>query len=69
MIVKIQLPLAGDMSQALVYDGNRSLNTLIPVTDSLLEAMDGRPKVYFRVSCDEDQKRLSVLAEVADQEW
>lgn len=69
MIVKVQLPIAGDMSQALVYDEKRSIQTFIPVTASLLEAMDGRLKVYFRVSCDEEQKRLLVEAEIESQEW
>jgi hypothetical protein len=49
MIVKVQIPLAtsGPISEALIYDESRTIEALLPVTDDLLEAMDGQPKAFF----------------------
>jgi len=51
MIVKVQIPLAGSdaqaMGEALIYNEGRTIEALLPITDDLLEAMDGEPKAFF----------------------
>lgn len=48
MIVKVQLPIGGNMevNPALVYDRDRSFQRYVPVGD-VAERMQDRPKAYF----------------------
>lgn len=51
MIVKVQIPLAGSdpqaMSEAFVYNRDRSIEAMLPITEELLVVMDGEYKAFF----------------------
>lgn len=47
MIVKVQLPLAGAMTHALVYNKDRSYNKMLLITPALEEKMGGEKLAYF----------------------
>lgn len=64
-VVKIQLPIAGDLSKALIYNEDRSINFLWPVED-VQDIMDGRPKVYFFATIDQEGV-VTIESEVRDQ--
>lgn len=53
MIVKIQTPLSSNVPRkewvALVYNEDRSKEFDIAISDELVQAMKGRPKVFFSV--------------------
>ncbi len=72
MIVKIQRPLAGDLSNLLVYDKERTFELLVPVMSSegkwLLNCMRDKPKIYCVVQVDKDRvARINHI--MADQDW
>lgn len=65
-VFKFQLPQAGDMGQALVYNRDRSIQLFKPV-EAVAEDMKGRPKAFFR--CFYVAGMLVVDHEVADPGW
>lgn len=66
-VLKIQVPIAGDMTKALIYNQDSSINFLWPVED-VEDIMDGRLKAYFLATIDQDGK-VSIEGEVEGHEW
>lgn len=70
MIVKVQIPLAGD-PQVFVYNEDRSVEVLWPYTKELRRDlrrhMGDRPKAYFDAYIK--NKTLYLDRVVADQPW
>lgn len=60
-IVKIQIPLGGDLSNAVIYNKDRSFMTFWPVAE-VLDLMDGEIKKYFL--CTIKSGSVSILEEV-----
>jgi len=76
MIVKVQIPLASNVSspEALVYDESRSFNTLLPIDEMLKAAMHGEPKKFFDAELvddpnEKDACKLKLNQEVTDPGW
>lgn len=68
MIVKIQLPIGGDMSKALVYNKDRSVCELMPV--GIAKKAFGRSrdvKGYFYALLDKTILRIGARA--PEQNW
>jgi len=45
-IFKVQVPLYGD-PKALIYNEDDTIRFFAPITDDLLQSMDGQPKAFF----------------------
>lgn len=69
MIVKVQLPIAGDVGEALVYNEDRSVWFLGPVTDVLVNAMEGEHKRFFDAHFEPDGKGGVVFHIDDDAPW
>lgn len=71
MIVKVQIPLSGSdpqaMSAAFIYDEARTIEALLPITDDLLEAMDGEYKAFFHAHLE--GTNLFIDGRAPWQEW
>jgi aminoglycoside/choline kinase family phosphotransferase len=65
--IKVQLPIAGDMSKALVYNEDRTINFLWPVED-IQDIMYGRPKAYFSSTIDQDGQ-VTIESEIKELDW
>jgi len=47
IIIKIQMPLAGDMTKLLIYDKTKKYIGHLPITEDVLDLMNGRIKAFF----------------------
>ncbi len=65
--IKVQIPLAGDMSKALIYNQDRSIQTTWPV-DDVMGIMQGTKKRYFRATVN-DAGVLEILRPSKEQSW
>jgi aminoglycoside/choline kinase family phosphotransferase len=65
--VKIQLPLAGDMTNALIYNEDKTINFLWPVED-VQDIMYGRPKAYFLSTINQDGQ-VTIESETEERDW
>lgn len=67
-IVKVQVPLGGnDMSQALIYNEDRSIQVMVPV-EEVNPMMGGRVKVYAHAKVN--RKGLLLIGdEAGEQAW
>ena len=54
VVVKIQLPIAGDMGQALVYDEKRTIQMQVPVGSVAKRVPRGVVKAYFKAEIVDD---------------
>lgn len=69
VILKVQVPLGGDMGSALVYDKTKSWKFFIPM-DELEESglnMGDKPKKYFLAHFDKDHT-INFDKEVKEQQ-
>lgn len=68
-IVKVQIPLLtfGGEGEALFYNEDQSVHCMFPVTEELLEWMEGEPKkfFYFHIS----KKHIVLDEEAPWQDW
>ncbi len=65
--IKVQMPLVGEMTKALIYNQDRSVETRWPVKN-LKEVMLGSTKRYFRARID-DAGALEILRPAKEQSW
>jgi hypothetical protein len=70
MIIKLQVPLASSEPnpKALVYNQDRSVEQMFPISPEIMKLMKGRPKAYFVAKINADQE-LEILAEATPQSW
>lgn len=58
-VVKVQLPIMGDMSQILIYTQDRKIEQMFPAKGELLKdlqgMMEGEPKAFFYAHTDENK--------------
>lgn len=66
VVVKIQMPIVGE--EVLVYNKDRSLQELVPITDKIRDAMDGELKKYFLAELHDGPPWLT-LQEIEAQDW
>jgi hypothetical protein len=66
VIVKVQLPIGGEDSLALVYEHGRANQRLVPVS-TVADRMRGRPKAYFYAKAGADP--LVLGDEAPEQAW
>lgn len=66
-IVKVQLPIMGDMSNALIYDRKKKIMTHVPITKPIRIAMDGNLKAYFHAELKGD--KVELISKAPWQEW
>lgn len=68
MIFKIQRPLAGDTSQMLVYNKDRSVEFMLPFDGTARAWMGDAPKKYAH--CHVKDGRLNIDQEIEDDfDW
>ena len=68
MIVKVQVPISGNMEpKALIYNRDRTLELLHPITPELQRAMAGWLKRFFYVRIVNEQ--LTLDGEAPWQNW
>jgi len=68
-IFKIQIPIAGNAKpMALVYNGDRSVEVYIPITEDFIKMMGDKKKSFFYGFVDED-KTFHVEKEAPWQDW
>lgn len=71
LIVKVQIPLESTIEinpPCLVYNEDRSINVLLPITPDVLRLMAGYPKKYFEAVIRPDNQ-LELMKEVGPQPW
>lgn len=68
-IVKIQLPIGGEMSHALMYNEDRTIETLQPITQALLKMFGKTVKIFAYCTYDRRTKTLNILRKAPWQEW
>lgn len=70
-IVKIQIPLSynHDEPMALIYNKSRSVETLMPIDEALMTAMDGDFKAFFEAILPEKRGHVRLLKRVKDPGW
>ncbi|AHC30574.1 hypothetical protein CC53_gp157 [Rhizobium phage vB_RleS_L338C] len=66
-IVKIQLPLAGSVSDALIYDKTKHVHVFLPVGD-VEEIAKGRVKFFTKARIDSDGF-LHIEEDAEEQTW
>jgi hypothetical protein len=73
IIVKIQVPLATNMKEApaLVYDETRAVTSTLPVTEELLQIMEGDLKAFFHAEVEEGEEEdtITIGDRAPWQEW
>ena len=67
-IFKIQIPLGGDASNALIYNESRSSQGLILITEELKKSMSGEHKKFFYAAHEKDGE-LKIWKEAPWQGW
>lgn len=67
-IVKIQRPLSGDMTRALVYNRSESICQFTDWSDDLRRLFKDRTKMYFRAHLRENGQ-LVLDKVLAHQDW
>ncbi len=70
-IYKVQVPLASSEKSppALVYDEQRKKQIFMPVTDELLEFMDGEPKKFVFGAVNRKTDNFEIHKEAPWQRW
>lgn len=70
IVVKAQLPITSNLPNAplLVYNKDRSVEQMLPITPRWLELFAGRPKIYLHASIDAAGAIVPV-AVIPDQPW
>jgi hypothetical protein len=73
MIVKIQRPLGGEMSELLIYDKEHTFEYSLPVASKdgkfLLKRIGKRPKMYCTAAIDKKGILHIEPDDVQGQEW
>lgn len=77
LLIKLQRPLMGDLSNYLLYDQDRKFQMMMPVAqvpDEVKEDMGDDPKGYFTVlvtvkATDEYPEGVTFLESAEDQDW
>ena len=67
MIVKVQMPIGGDPTKALIYNEDRSVRELFAITYPLKQAMRARMKAYFHAEIV--NSKLVLGNEAPEQTW
>jgi hypothetical protein len=68
-IIKVQLPLGGYGTEALVYDETRKSQGFMPIDEHLLKAMDSAPKKFFEAQILKDEVKVIYSRPVKDPGW
>jgi hypothetical protein len=70
MIIKVQLPLYSNEKnpEAFIYNEDRSVTVMLPVSQDIIDAMDGEPKKYFHATVSK-KGILNIKAEAPWQDW
>ncbi|QIG76029.1 hypothetical protein EVC24_008 [Rhizobium phage RHph_I4] len=66
-VVKIQLPLAGNAEEALIYNKDRFIHVLVPVAE--VAGMAGGRVKFFRNARIDGNGFLHIEGEAEDQTW
>lgn len=69
MIVKIQLPIMGDMSKAYVYNEDRTFEYFMHMTPEIVLLMGEEKKVFFEVEFNYKTDHLDIGKRLPDQGW
>jgi hypothetical protein len=68
IIVKVQLPLAGDQTRALVYNQDRSVIQMLPISPELLDKF-GPEEVKAYCYAEVDRDGFVLMGRAPDQAW
>lgn len=68
-IIKLQVPLGGDLSHAYVHNKDRTFEMFIPMSENIIELMLGQKKAFFKAHIDRKIGNLVVDEEIVDCDW
>lgn len=68
---KLQVPLASNEKDApaMVYNEDRTIQFFLPMTDEILNMMNGRPKAYFNMTFPDGKSDVVIGEEVPNPGW
>jgi hypothetical protein len=80
VIVKVQLPISGDTSKALIYDNPRTFFMLYPISDEFMAQVKGQLRSFWKAELEwpkseenvvriREAPKIRLLEQVPDPGW